>query len=152
MHYLPLPRTVVPAVTIATVVLVIWLGWGSMQDPESLWAPGDLSRYHADITHCMSCHEPFRGPVTAKCILCHSEARFAERSMPSAATLHRDIIRQQKNCLACHTEHRGALAQHHLGQDSPLNKLIAKKPINYFAQPACSFFWERRPPVSRQDL
>ena len=111
MHYLPLPRTVVPAVTMTTVVLVIWLGWGSMQDPETLWAPGDLSRYHADIARCTTCHEPFRGPVTAKCILCHSEARFAERSMPSAATFHLDIIRHQKTCLACHTEHRGALAQ-----------------------------------------
>ena len=111
MHYLPLPRTVVPAVTMATAVLVIWLGWGSMQDPETLWAPGDLSRYHADIAHCTACHEPFRGPATAKCILCHSEARFAERSMPSAATFHLDIVRQQKTCLACHTEHRGVLAQ-----------------------------------------
>ena len=29
------------------------------------------------------------------------------------ATLHQDVIRQrqQKTCLACHTEHRGALAQ-----------------------------------------
>jgi hypothetical protein len=24
---------------------------------------------------------------------------------------HRELIRQQKTCLACHTEHRGALAQ-----------------------------------------
>lgn len=111
MHYLPLPRTVVPAVTMATVVLVTWLGWGSMQDPESLWAPGDLSRYHAGIARCTACHEPFRGPVTAKCILCHSEARFAERSMPSAVSFHLDIIRQHKTCLTCHIEHRGALAQ-----------------------------------------
>lgn len=111
MHYLPLPRTVVPIVTMATVVLVIWLGWGSMRVPETLWAPGNLSRYHADVARCTSCHEPFRGPVTAKCILCHSETRFADRSMPSAATFHRDIVKQQKTCLACHSEHRGALAQ-----------------------------------------
>ena len=110
MHYLPLPRTVVPAVAIATVVLVVWLGWGSMRDPERLWAPGDLSRYHADVTHCMSCHEAFRGPVSAKCIQCHSEAYFAAGSTPSTATLHRDIIGQQQKCLACHTEHRGPLA------------------------------------------
>jgi len=111
MHYLPLPRTVVPAVTMATGVLIIWLGWGSMRDPETLWAPGDLSRYHADIAHCTSCHEPFHGPATTKCILCHSEARLAERAMPATASLHLDIIRQQKTCLACHTEHRGALSR-----------------------------------------
>ena len=111
MHYLPLPRIVVPVVTMATVVVVMLLGWGSMRDPETLWAPGDLSRYHADITRCISCHEPFRGPASSKCILCHSEARLAERAMPSVATFHLDIIRQEKTCLTCHTEHRGALAQ-----------------------------------------
>jgi hypothetical protein len=111
MHYLPLPRTVVPAVAIATLVLVIWLAWGSMHDPETFWAPGNLSRYHADVARCASCHEPFRGPMTAKCIQCHSEARFAERSMPSPAAFHREIIRQRQTCLGCHTEHRGALAQ-----------------------------------------
>jgi hypothetical protein len=111
MQYLPLPRTVVPAVVFATVVLVMWLGWGSMQDPETFWAPGDLSRYHADIARCTSCHEPFRGPLTAKCILCHSEARFAERSMPSPAAFHHEIIRHQQSCLGCHTEHRGARAR-----------------------------------------
>jgi hypothetical protein len=111
MHYLPLPRTVVPAVAIATLVLLIWLAWGSMQDPETFWAPGRLSRYHAGVARCTSCHEPFRGPITAKCILCHSEAPFAERSMPSPAAFHHEIIRQRQTCLGCHTEHRGALAQ-----------------------------------------
>jgi hypothetical protein len=109
MHYLPLPRTVVPAVAMATVILVIWLGWGSMRDPEALWAPGDLSRYHGDIARCTSCHEPFRGPATTKCILCHSDVWFTDRRS-SAAAYHLDLVREQKTCLACHTEHRGALA------------------------------------------
>lgn len=111
MYYLPLPRTVIPAVMIATVVLVIWLAWGSWQDPERFWAPGHLSRYHADISRCMSCHEAFRGPVTAKCVQCHPAARFAERTMPSGGAFHQELIRQQHTCLSCHTEHRGALAQ-----------------------------------------
>jgi hypothetical protein len=110
MHYLPLPRTVVPAVTLATLVLVMWVGWGSIHDPESFWAPGNLSRYHADVS-CRSCHEPFRGPMTAKCVLCHSEVRAAERSMPSSASFHQELIRQRQTCLGCHTEHRGVLAQ-----------------------------------------
>lgn len=111
MHYLPLPRRVVPAVTIATVVVVIWLGWGTVRDPETYWAPGDLSRYHADIGHCTSCHQAFRGPLGAKCIGCHSEARFAERAMPAVAAYHQEMVRQQQTCLSCHTEHRGTLAQ-----------------------------------------
>ena len=32
MHYLPLPRTVLPAVTVVTVFVVIWLAWGSWQN------------------------------------------------------------------------------------------------------------------------
>ena len=111
MHFLPLPRTVVPAVVVATVVLLIWLAWGSMRDPETFWAPGDLSRYHADVVRCMNCHEAFRGAVATKCILCHSEVRFAERSMPPVATFHQDLIRQKQSCLGCHTEHRGVLAE-----------------------------------------
>ena len=111
MPYLPLPRIAVPVVAMATLVLVIWLAWGSFRDPETLWAPGDLSRYHADVARCTSCHEPFRGPASGKCILCHSEARFVERSKPSVGVFHQEVIKQQKTCLACHTEHRGALAQ-----------------------------------------
>lgn len=120
MHYLPLPRTVVPAVTIATVVLVIWLAWGSWHDPESFWAPGDLSRHHSDVPRCMSCHDSFRGPASAKCVRCHAAARFTERSMPSAAAFHQELIRQQHTCLSCHTEHRGALA--------PITSSMAKNP------------------------
>ena len=111
MHYLPLPRTVLPAVTVVTVFVVIWLAWGSWQDPESYWAPGDLSRYHADIGSCLSCHAPFRGAAGAKCIACHSEARFADRLLPSVSAFHLDLIRQQHTCLSCHTEHRGVLAR-----------------------------------------
>jgi hypothetical protein len=111
MHYPPLPGAVVPVVAVATLGLIIWLTWGSLQDPESFWAPGDLSHYHTDVARCTSCHEPFRGPMSAKCIECHSEARFAERSTPLAGTVHQDIIREQKSCLRCHTEHRGTLAQ-----------------------------------------
>jgi hypothetical protein len=111
MHYLPLPRTVLPAVTALTVCVVSWLAWGSWQDPESYWAPGDLSRYHADIGNCMSCHAPFRGVLDARCIGCHSEARFADRSLPSVSALHVEVIRQRNTCLSCHTEHRGLLGQ-----------------------------------------
>lgn len=111
MPYPPLPRTVLPVVAMATLVLVIWLGWGSFRDPETFWAPGDLSRYHADVARCASCHEPFHGPSSIKCIGCHSEMRFAERSKPAVGTFHREVISQQKTCLVCHTEHRGALAQ-----------------------------------------
>jgi hypothetical protein len=111
MHYLPLPRTVLPAVTAVTVLVVIWLAWGSWQDPESYWAPGDVSRYHADIGNCMGCHTPFLGAVDAKCIACHSEARFGDHPPSSVSAFHVEVIRQRHTCRSCHTEHRGVLGQ-----------------------------------------
>jgi len=98
-------------VAVATVVLLAWLGWGSIRYPETFWAPGDVSRYHADVARCVDCHEPFQGPSPVKCLACHSEKRFVLRSKPVVSDLHREVIAQQKTCLACHTEHRGALAQ-----------------------------------------
>lgn len=111
MRYLPLPRSAVPAVAVATVVLLGWVGWGSVQYPEALWAPGNLSRYHADVAGCVHCHEPFHGPSSPKCLACHSEKRFAKRSKPAVGDFHREVIAKQNTCLTCHTEHRGALAQ-----------------------------------------
>jgi hypothetical protein len=49
MNYVPLPRAVVPVVAVATVVLFAWVGWESILFPESLWAPGDLSRHQREL-------------------------------------------------------------------------------------------------------
>ena len=111
MRYHPLPITAVPIVAMATMVVVVWIGWGSWRHPAAFWAPGDLSRYHADIAFCTQCHEPFRGPSQARCIVCHSSRYFERRSPAASATLHRDMMEQRTACSACHTEHRGALAQ-----------------------------------------
>ncbi len=111
MRYHPLPRTVVPMVALATLVLIIWIVWGSVRSPAALWAPGDLSRYHVDIAGCTHCHEPFRGPSPARCVTCHSDRSFESRSAPAVMTWHREMVVQQTGCAACHTEHRGVLAQ-----------------------------------------
>jgi hypothetical protein len=111
MRYHPLPRTAMPVVAMATLVVVIWIGWGSWRHPIAFWAPGDLNRYHADIVSCTQCHEPFQGPSQARCLTCHSGQYFERRSSPATAILHRDMAAQQTACSACHTEHRGALAQ-----------------------------------------
>lgn len=106
-----LPSNVFPLVLGVTVLVVGWLGWASTRDPESLWAPGDLSRYHADVKTCAQCHEPFRGATTAKCSSCHSAKKFAVKSSPAVRDFHLEVIQKAQPCLACHTEHRGALAQ-----------------------------------------
>lgn len=111
MRYHPLPRTAVPVVALVTLVLVVWIGWGSVRSPASFWAPGDLSRYHVDQAGCLHCHEPFRGPSPARCVSCHSEQYFENRATPAVKSWHRDLVAQRTACTACHTEHRGALAQ-----------------------------------------
>lgn len=110
MRYHPLPRTAMPVVALATLVLIIWIGWGTVRSPAALWAPGDLSRYHVDIAGCTHCHEPFRGPSPARCVTCHSDRSFESQSTPAVMTWHREMVTQQTACIACHTEHRGALA------------------------------------------
>lgn len=104
-----------PAVAAGTLVLLVWVGWGSLRDPESLWAPGDLSRYHADVAACTSCHEPFRGLRTSQCLRCHSEPKFADAKRADLGRFHLDLIRKNRFCLDCHIEHRGALAQITIG-------------------------------------
>lgn len=111
MRYRPLPGGAVRFVVAATVSLVVWLAWGSFRYPEALWAPDDLSRFHADVAGCGDCHEPFRGAGSGQCIGCHGEKRFAARSTPAVSAFHRQAIREEKPCAGCHTEHRGALAQ-----------------------------------------
>ena len=111
MRYHPLPKTAVPVVALATLVLVMWIIWGSIRSPAAFWAPGELSRYHVDHAGCTHCHEPFRGPVAARCVVCHSEQDFVNRAMPAVTTWHRELVTQRTACTACHTEHRGPLAQ-----------------------------------------
>lgn len=111
MRYHPLPKTSVPVVALATLVLVMWIGWGSVRSPASFWAPGDLSRYHVDKAGCTSCHEPFQGPTAARCIGCHSEGSFEHRATPAVGTWHRDLVAERTACTGCHTEHRGSSAR-----------------------------------------
>lgn len=106
-----LPSNVFPLVIGATLIMVGWLGWASTRDPESLWAPGDLSRYHADVKACTQCHEPFRGATAVKCSSCHSAKKFSAKSSIAVRDFHLEVIRKAQTCLACHTEHLGALAQ-----------------------------------------
>ena len=101
---------VAPLVWGLTGLLIGAVVWLSPQYTEALWAPGDLSRSHTDVTPCRSCHEPFRGPTPQKCLSCHSSEKFAVRSEPDVTRFHVDIIQKAQTCLKCHVEHRGVLA------------------------------------------
>lgn len=119
MRYLPLPRTAIPAVVLATLLLMMWVGWGTVRSPAAFWAPGDLSRYHVDQGGCTQCHEPFQGPSPARCVACHSERYVEARSTPAVMTWHRELVVQRTTCTGCHTEHRGALA--HITEPTRMN-------------------------------
>ncbi len=106
MSAAPLPKKVLPVVLGITSVLVLWIAWGSVCDPEAMWAPGHLSRSHTKVVSCSQCHEPFHGPSAAKCVGCHSEERFARGTTPEVGQRHLVFIREQRSCLMCHAEHR----------------------------------------------
>jgi len=115
MRFLPLPRNAVRFIAIITVLLLAWLAWGTFKYTETLWAPGDLSRFHTDITDCKDCHQPFRGTTADKCIACHKKNNFAIRSKPTVSESHQKMIDEGEPCSGCHTEHRGKLAQITIG-------------------------------------
>lgn len=115
MRFLPLPSGTKHFVVSAIIMLFAWVVWGSLNYPETLWAPGDMSRFHSDITACSDCHQPFHGANSNKCIYCHNEKNFAAQSKPQVTKFHQQSIRERKACMDCHTEHRGALAQITIG-------------------------------------
>jgi hypothetical protein len=78
MRFLPLLSQALNYFIIsAVIVLFAWVVWGSLNYPETLWAPGDLSRFHSDNTVCSDCHQPFHTASPDKCIACHTEHRGA---------------------------------------------------------------------------
>ena len=98
-----------------TILLVGFISWASVEDPESFWAPGHLSRYHTDIDRCTQCHEPFVGPTFHKCVHCHSLQRFVMNSRNEVRRLHAGVMEQQQSCMTCHSEHHGVLASITIG-------------------------------------
>ena len=101
---------VVPLVLALTGLLVVYIAWGSMYTPEALWAPGHLSRHHADLLECHLCHKAFHGTANDNCLACHSTKVFQARSEVAVTEFHQAVIQRQQSCIDCHTEHRGVLA------------------------------------------
>jgi len=110
-----LPSSVFPLAMGFALVTAVWVAWASTRDPEPLWAPGDVSRYHRPVAQCMHCHQPFRGPLASKCIACHFADQFTIYSTPPVRDVHIDAVHRGKSCLGCHTEHRGVLASITIG-------------------------------------
>lgn len=108
-----------------TGLFTAYVIWGSLHTPETLWAPGHLSRYHADVVDCTLCHQPFFGATNSKCIVCHGLGQFQLRSQPEVLRFHQDVMARAQSCLDCHTEHRGVLASITIGTlDNPHGEFI----------------------------
>lgn len=120
-----LPSSVFPLTLGIALVTAVWVVWASSRDPETLWAPGNVSRYHREVAQCMHCHEPFRGPLTSKCLACHSVDHFTTHSTPPVRDVHIDTVRSRASCLRCHTEHRGVFAPITIGVlDNPHGEFV----------------------------
>lgn len=83
--------------------------------PRLALSPGTVTRGHAQIAgDCLSCHTPFLGAPSAKCIQCHplDSIGIAGRRVvppdsvrPALAGMHTGFRRA--DCLDCHTDHAG---------------------------------------------
>ncbi|MEQ1803118.1 MAG: cytochrome c3 family protein [Gammaproteobacteria bacterium] len=108
--FLPLPKTAGRAAAGVAVVLLMLVAWGSWRAPAVMWAPGDISRVHADVERCRDCHEAFVGITAGSCLHCHTAGEFDRHAALGIADLHRPFLDGSRDCMDCHTEHRGALA------------------------------------------
>ncbi|MGR8978504.1 MAG: multiheme c-type cytochrome [Gammaproteobacteria bacterium] len=125
MAFKPLPTRLALVTSLILIGIVLLIAWGSYSNPEALWAPGNLSRFHADIDNCLTCHSPFKGVATGKCVTCHSPFQFDRHSKKSVSAFHKLQTQKGKNCTACHTEHRGSLAQITFGAiDNPHGEFV----------------------------
>jgi hypothetical protein len=87
--------------------------------PNLMVAPGPVVKAHTAIaTDCFSCHVPLRGASAALCMDCHAVADIGLRTTAGKpivktqvkAAFHQQL--QEKNCMACHTDHTGPRLVH----------------------------------------
>ncbi|MBL0139062.1 MAG: class III cytochrome C family protein [Bacteroidetes bacterium] len=93
-----------------SLLLCVWL---MVQYPHFMLNPGELIQGHQDLNNkCASCHTPFRGTDSEKCIACHKLSDIGKVTLhPGIQAVQEKILfhEQLKNqeCTACHTDHKG---------------------------------------------
>jgi len=92
---------------IGVVLLIILI----IKYPDVMINPGDLSSGHQDLkTKCFSCHTPFRGTRTEKCLACHELNKIGVTTVegsPVTSTntvepFHNLLLTKKTNCYNCH--------------------------------------------------
>ena len=93
-------------IAIVIIVLCVWL---LAAFPHVMINPGALVKGHQDIRNkCLSCHKPFWGIESQKCIACHKLADIGKddsNSRKNIILFHQKLADQ--NCTSCHTDHKG---------------------------------------------
>jgi len=114
---LPLPGRPVAIALIVTVLVVVALAIGSWVAPAAVWAPGDLAAPHAVIERCTGCHAAFEPIGRTQCLGCHTAKSFAARQIFGVGAFHQTLLARGRECLDCHTEHRGRQAPITIGRE-----------------------------------
>ena len=73
----------------------------------SQFSPGDLTKSHQHLegmNHCTQCHDLGKKINGAKCLECHS---LIKSRMDGKKGFHASSQVRNKECIQCHTEHRG---------------------------------------------
>lgn len=100
--------------TIITVSVLLVAGLAMYFFPHILLNPGQLVEGHQKIREsCTSCHTPFWGIDSDKCISCHKISEIGSKSPNQAdsgifertLTLHKNLGSQ--SCTSCHSDHKG---------------------------------------------
>lgn len=110
------------SVVAANLVLLLLL---TFLWPQHMVAPGPLMQSHRSLeTDCFACHTPFLGSRPERCIQCHRPDRIGlatTKGVPIAnehklTPFHQDLV--EKDCVACHSDHKGVQAFHPIGRFS----------------------------------
>jgi hypothetical protein len=92
--------------------LAVWV----FSYPQRMVSPGKLIPGHTALnTDCFSCHTPFRGSDSARCVVCHKPdeiGRLTTVGQPikkplTSVLFHQKLINQ--DCVACHSDHAGVV-------------------------------------------
>ena len=76
--------------------------------PYTMLNPGELVAGHQKIKDkCQSCHEPFWGVSSEKCIACHKLSEIGKDTIGNKKLIlfHKNLNKQE--CTSCHTDHKG---------------------------------------------
>jgi hypothetical protein len=93
--------------------------------PQFMISPGKPIDAHAEIaTDCFACHSPFFGSSPEKCVSCHKVADIGIRTTKGVSiakekknvAFHQRLI--EKDCVACHSDHKGVKAFRPISQFS----------------------------------